>query len=83
MKQDILVRPSGKLVRIAALPSCLGSWDTETVPLAGHQPLFPVCPVAHTYPSPLGKGESKQATTGTPASALTLCHQSTSWQLQI
>jgi len=40
VKPAILVRPSGKHVRIATLPSCLGSWDTETIPLIGHQPLF-------------------------------------------
>lgn len=59
VKTGVLVRPSRKHVRSAALPSCLGSWDAKTVPLVGHQPLFQVCPVAHSCPPSLGKRESR------------------------
>lgn len=51
VKPAVLLRPSGKHARTAALPSCFRSWDIATVPLAGHQPLFPVHPV----PFPLGQ----------------------------
>lgn len=45
VKPAVLVRPSGTRARTADLPSCFRTWDIATVPLVGHQPLFPVYPV--------------------------------------
>lgn len=66
VKAEVTVRPPGKLSRTVLAPGRL------SVQLVGHQPLFPVCPVAHSRSSPLGKGESKQATTVALVSALSL-----------